>query len=283
MWPKRLLESFFAYPGGMSQPQQIRFIVIALATGIVAGAPLRAIEWNQLESGLRAYPVLRDASGVKIADGNFAQWIENDGLHVQITYTAKDRRMEETAVLRQRPELSQESWRWRESLGGEAVRTFEVDFASGSATAVKTEHGETRRWSEKLDITRGQTFAGFGFTLAVKALRERLMKGETVNLRAVGFTPQPRAVTVAISYAGRDSIRMVDRPITAEHYVIHPKIPAIAKLFIKAPDANIWLTPPPAVFVRFGGALVEPSDPIVRVDGGPGESAAVPKEPAGDK
>jgi hypothetical protein len=283
MSPKRLLESFLHTCSGMKQPQQFRFIAIAIAITGAAATTVRGIEWNQLESGLRAYPVLRDADGRKIADGNFAQWIENDGLHVQITYSAKDRRIEETAILRQRPELSQEKWRWRESVGGEPVRTFEVDFASGSATAVKTEKGEPRRWSEKLDIAQGQTFAGFGFTLAVKALRERLMKGETVNLKAVGFTPQPRVVTVAISYAGRDSIRVVDRPTTAEHYVIHPKIPAIAKLFVKAPDANIWLTPPPAVFVRFGGALVEPSDPIVRIDGGPGESAAVPREPSDTK
>jgi hypothetical protein len=141
------------------------------------------------------------------------------------------------------------------------------------ATAVKTEKGgEPRRWSEKVDITQGQTFAGFGFTLAIKALRERLIKGETVNLKAVGFTPQPRDVTVAISYAGHESIQMGGRPVAAEHYVIHPKIPAIAKWFVKAPDANVWLTPPPAVFVRFQGALVEPSDPIVRIDGAPADS-----------
>jgi hypothetical protein len=255
--------------------------VAAAALVVTAVASAGAIEGNQIESGLRAYPVLRDAAGQKIADGNFAQSVESDGLHVQIAYGGNDRRMEETAVFRQRPELSQTKWRWQESSRGKEIRTFEVDFASGMATAVKTEKGEPRRWSEKLDVTPGQTFAGFGFTLAIKALRERLMKGETVNLKAVGFTPQPREVTVAISYAGRDSIRMVDRSISAEHYVIHPKIPAIAKWFVKAPDANVWLTPPPAVFVRFQGALVEPSDPIVRIDGAPGESAAVPQATSG--
>jgi hypothetical protein len=239
-----------------------------------------AIQGNQIESALRASPVLRDAAGQKIADGNFAQSVENDGLHVQITYTGNDRRIEETAVLRQRPELSQTKWQWRESLRGQEVRTFEIDFGSGMATAFKMDKGEPRRWSEKLDITPGQTFAGFGFTLAIKALRERLVKGETVNLKAVGFTPQPREVTVVITYAGRDSIRMGDRSVAAEHYVIHPKIPAIAKWFVKAPDANVWLTPPPAVFVRFQGALVEPSDPIVRIDG---ESAAAPQGTTGQQ
>ena len=251
----------------------------ALVLGTVVSAG--AIQGNQLEGPLQASPVLRDAAGQKIADGNFAQWVENDGLHVQITYKGNGRTIAETTVLRQRPELSQSKWRWQESSRGVDVRTFEVDFDSGMATAVKTEKGEPRRWSEQLDITRGQTFAGFGFTLAIKALRERLVKGETVNLKAVGFTPQPREVTVAISYAGRESIRTGDRSIAAEHYIIHPKIPALAKWFVKAPDANVWLTPPPAVFVRFQGALVEPSDPIIQIDGAPAESAAVPQGTSG--
>ena len=256
-----------------------------IAAGLVAlaGVSAGAIQGNQIETALRASPVLRDATGQKIADGNFTQSVESDGLHVHIVYTGNDRRIEETAVLRQRPELSQTKWQWRESLRGKEIRTFEIDFGSGMATAVKTEKGEPRRWSEKLDITQGQTFAGFGFTLAIKALRERLMKGETVNLKAVGFTPQPREVTVAISYAGRESIRTGDRPVAAEHYVIHPRVPAIAKWFIKAPDANVWLTPPPAVFVRFEGALVEPSDPIVRIDGAPAESGAVPQGTSGQQ
>jgi len=262
-------------------PLPFRSLVAATALVAAAVASAGAIEGNQIETALRAYPVLRDAAGQKIADGDFAQTVENDLLHVQITYTGNGRRMEETGVFRQRPELAQTKWRWEESARGENVRTFDVDLNSGMATAVKTEKGEPRRWSEKLDIEPGQTFAGFGFSLAIKALRPRLIKGETVSLKAVGFTPQPRTVTVAISYAGSDSIRMVDRSITAEHYVIHPKIPALAKWFVKAPDANIWLTPPPAVFVRFQGALVEPSDPIIRIDGAPGQSEAVPKGTSG--
>ena len=35
---------------------------------------------------------MRDASGTRLADGNFIQWIEHDGLHVQITYVSDDGR-----------------------------------------------------------------------------------------------------------------------------------------------------------------------------------------------
>ena len=134
-----------------------------------------------------------------------------------------------------------------------------------------------RRWSDTLKVPRGDTFAGFGFTMAAKALRGRLLKGETVELKAVGFTPAPKLVTVAMSYGGRDAVRMSGRTIPADHYIVHPKIPAIAKLFVKVPDAHIWLTTPPAGFLRYEGTLAEPSDAVIRIDllpGGPSEAAA---------
>jgi len=133
-----------------------------------------------------------------------------------------------------------------------------------------------KRWSDTVDVSPGTTFAGFGFTMAAKALRERLVKGETIELKAVGFKPEPKVVTVALSWSGRDSVRMSGRTIAADHYVVHPKIPAVAKLFVKVPDAHIWLTTPPAGFLRYEGALAEPSDAMIRIDllpGGPSEAA----------
>jgi hypothetical protein len=107
----------------------------------------------------------------------------------------------------------------------------------------------TRAGSETLDVSQETTFAGFGFSMAAKALRERLIAGET----ACPGAPFP--------------------PITSSST---PKIPAIAKLFVKVPDAHIWLTTPPAGFLRYEGSLAEPSDQIVRIDllpGGPSETA----------
>jgi hypothetical protein len=250
----------------------------ALALALLAWVvPMRAIESKVFETAVRGYPVMRDASGRRIADGNFVQSIEKDRLHVQITYVGDNgRRFEETIVLRQRPELVQDSWQWRELDNGKPVRTFEVNLATGAATATKLEKGEMKRWSDTVDVSPGTTFAGFGFTMAAKALRDRLVKGEVVELKAVGFTPQPKVVTVAVSYGGRETVRMSGRAIPAEHFIVHPKIPAVAKLFVKVPDAHIWLTTPPAGFLRYEGALAEPSDALIRIDllpGGPSEAA----------
>ena len=85
------------------------------------------------------------------------------------------------------------------------------------------------------DVVDGQTFAGFGFSLAIKALRARLVKGETITLKGIGFAPKPQLASVELSYGGRDRIRMAGRTIAADRFIVHPKIPAIAKLFIKVP------------------------------------------------
>ena len=267
-------------------PKQISSVVIALALAFWAAAPTRAIEWTQFETAVRGYPVMRDASGRRMADGTFVQWIEKDGLHVQITYVSDSgRRMEETIVMQQRPELAQTRWAWRELNGRKPIRTFEMNFATGLATASKEEKGEVKHWSDTLEVSKGNTFAGFGFTMAAKALRERLIRGETVELKAIGFTPQPRAVAVAMSYGGRDTVKMSGRAIPADHFIVHPKIPAVAKLFVKVPDAHIWLTTPPAGFLRYEGALAEPGDQLIRIDLLPGEpsEAATPVATSGKK
>ncbi len=231
----------------------------ALMLMLAVALPTSAIEWTSLEWSVRGFPVLRDLGG--------------------------RRRAEEEVVLRQRPQLAQESWSFREWQGGKPTRAFTVDLRTGAASAVKEEKGETKHWSETLDVVEGQTFAGFGFSLAIKALRERMVKGETITLKGIGFAPKPRLAAVELSYGGRDRIRMAGRTIAADRFIVHPKIPAIAKLFIKVPDAQIWMTTPPAGFLRWEGAMAEPDDQIIRVDLLPGgtSEAAVPVATSGTR
>lgn len=119
-------------------------------------------------------------------------------------------------------------------------------------------------------IEPGGTFAGFGFTLALQNLRDRLIKGEALELKAVGFNPKPKVVTVKLTWQGVDRVPMSGRELRGDNFMIRPEIPAIAKIFVKLPDTHIWLTPPPAGFLRWEGPLAEPGDPLVRVDLGSG-------------
>ena len=243
-------------------------LLAAFVLGIFLHTSAFAVKPTSFEGSLHGFPALREPNGKKLADGDFAQWIEAERLHVKLTYQFPgNRRIEETAEFRQRPELIQDKWSWRELREGKPVRRFEVDFGSGQANAEKREDHELKRWSEKVDIEPGRTFAGFGFVLAIKNLRERLIGGEKTELVTVGFTPKPRSVSVEISHAGLEQMRMADRSPKGDRFVIHPKIPRIAQLFITVPDTYIWLVnPPPAGFLRMEGPLLEPSDPIIRVD-----------------
>jgi hypothetical protein len=243
--------------------------VLGVLMGVLVFVPLAlSIELAELEGAAHAYPALLDLNGKKLANGEFMQWTQNDRLHVRITYKfSNGQRVEEKAVLRQKPELIQEEWSWKELKNAKPSREFAVNFLSKTATAQKLENGEVKHWSEEIEVEAGRTFAGFGFTVALENLRKRLVNGEQVELKAVGFAPKPQVVTVQISYGGLDQMRMSERLLKGDRFVIHPEIPLIAKLFVHVPDTQIWLTnPPPAGFLRWEGPIAEPSDPVIRVD-----------------
>jgi hypothetical protein len=209
-------------------------------------------------------------NGKKVADGEFRQWIENDRLHIVIIYKFPGGELyEERSQFRQNPELIQEKWSWKESKHAKVQREFAVDFHTGIATAHITQ--DNKSVSKKIKIEPGRTFAGFGFSLALGNLRKRLLHGEHVQLNAAGFsnfpTLSPQVVTVTISYGGVDRMRMAERSLKGDRFIIHPEIPLIAKFFISVPDTKIWLTnPEPAGFLRWEGPVVLPTDPTVRVD-----------------
>ncbi len=253
----------------MRFPSGLPFLKIILVF-ILLAALLRvaaAVEVTQWAGAAHAYPGLFNAEGKKLGNGEFTQQIEGDLLKVRITYDLRDgREIKEKGSFVQRPEFRQKSWSWEERKDDTLLREFKVDFDAGTASARKEEKGELKEWNEKVEIAPGRTFAGFGFPIALGNLRDRLVKGETIELEAVGFTPKPRVVTVQIAWQGVDRVPMSGRELRGDRFLIRPQIPAIAKVFVKISDTYIWLTPPPAGFLRWEGPLAEPSDEIVRVD-----------------
>jgi len=229
-----------------------------------------AVEVTQPAGAAHGYPGLYDINGKKLANAEFKQWLEGDDLYVVITYRFSNAQFfEEKSRFRQGKDLIQEEWSWKELSHGKPLRAFSVDFGSGIATAHITK--DNKDVSEKVEVKPGRTFAGFGFTIAISNLRKRLVKGEHVELSAVGFSPfptlKPQVVTVTISHGGVQRMKMGGRSLKGDEFIIHPEVPLIAKLFVKVPDTKIWLTnPPPAGFLRWEGPTVLPTDPMIRVD-----------------
>src|SRR5213078_206239 len=217
-----------------------------LAAGMIV-APVYALKVTELAAASHGYPGLCDINGKKLADGEFRQWVENNRLHVVITYKFSASEVyEEHSQFRQDLELIQEKWSWKESKHGRAQREFTVDFLTGIGSArISQDHKDV---SKKIKIEPGRTFAGFGFSLALSNLRKRLLSGEQVQLKAVGFSPfptlGPQVVTVTVSHGGVQRMRMGGRSPKGDQFIIHPEIPLFAKLFINVPDTKIWLTNP---------------------------------------
>lgn len=259
--------------------------VCLLAVRSVAAPPSMGETQATAESEQRGFPEMFNLEGRKLADGKFIQWPQDGELHVTIDYDfGAGRRVEEKTSMRQIPRLVQDEWSWTESENGQTLRHFEVDFKSGKAIAEKRGEKGMKQWSEDIKVEPGRTFAGFAFVLAIKSVREHLVGGEKVELQAVGFTPKPHVIGVEISYGGLDQMMMAGRMVKGDRFIIHPKVPAIAKMFVEAGDTHIWLTQPPAVgFLRWEGPLVESSDPVVRVDLLSGERSGPAKPAALDR
>jgi len=222
----------------------------------------------------QAFTSLTDPAGHPLADGRYAQHVRDGILHVEARYDFPDGRTAvERASLRLLPQIEQLSWDFVErTKEGELVRSYQVDFRTRQAVAERAD--QNKRWRDEVAVEPGKTFAGIGFMTAVKALREQLAPGQSMELQAIAFTPHPRSATVSIVHDGPETVRMAGRSIPADRFTIHPEIPAIARLFIHVPDQHIWLLAggPPS-FLRFEGPLVEPKDPVVMIDLVPGPSA----------
>ena len=234
---------------------------------------LLAIPSNVHEGDAQAFTGVTDAQGLPIADARFAQWVTGGLLHVESRSDFPDgRTIVERATLRLHPQLEQESWDWTEKKAGNVIRMYAVDFKTGKAQATRVDQG--KQWKEDVTIHPGKTFAGAGFLTAVKALRAQLAVGQSIELEAVAMTPKPRTADVKVTRNGPSQVHMAGRTIEGDEYTIHPDIPAIARLFVKAPDQHVWLFDSnPAAFLRFEGPLAEPDDPIIRIDLIPGQSA----------
>src|SRR4051812_378338 len=104
------------------------FGLIVTALTLLLAAQISALQETTFEGTAHGYPVMLDISGRQLAVGDFTQWVTKGGIHVRIAYDFPGgRRVIEDIVFRQRPELKQESWRFRDLDRKHVTRDFTVD------------------------------------------------------------------------------------------------------------------------------------------------------------
>jgi hypothetical protein len=260
----------------------IRVLAGMTALALLLAPPGRAVELRYPQGDLHGFPSMSDESGKLIADGELTQKRKGDRLLVRAVWRFKDGRVAvEEDVLRTRPELWQESFRWVETNGEEMLRHAQVDFRTGKASFSRNEDGEPKTWEEKLDLPRGKAFTGYSAALAASQLRDALSaKDSRRSLTFVGFTPTPRTVEVEIARQPGARVRAAGRELSADLFTLHPKLPFPVSLVANAPDAHLWFSrgSPPAL-LRAEQNLLEKDDPRVRIDIIP-SGAALPQPAA---
>lgn len=244
-------------------------ILLSALSLLAAAPPAFAVELRYPQADLHGFPSMSDDRGRVIADGELTQRRKGDRLLVHAVWRFKDGRVaEEDDVLRTRPELIQESFRWVERRGKEEVRRAEVDFRTGKATLTRAEDGKPKTWEEKLDLPAGKAFTGYSTALAASQLRDELAKSEArLSLTFVAFTPKPRTVELEIGREPGSRIRAAGRQLAADLFTLHPKLPFPLSVVAHPPDSHLWFThgSPPAL-LRAEQNLLEKDDPRVRID-----------------
>lgn len=113
----------------------------------------------------------------------------------------------------------------------------------------------------------GVLFAGFGFSFAIQEHLKALSAGENVDPKAVAFTPKPRVARVKLTCEGVETLTVGGREVRARRFVIRAELPGVVRKIAGLKDYRLWLTESePAGFVRLEGTLLEPRDPMIRID-----------------
>src|ERR1700686_380468 len=265
-----------------SHLRALRTLASLAVLTLLSPAPARGVELRYPQADLHGFPSMSDESGKLIADGELTQKRKGDRLLVRAVWKFKDGRVAvEDDVLRTRPELWQESFRWVERRGKEEVRSAQVDFRTGKATFSRREDGKIKNWEENLELPRGKAFTGYSAALAASQLRGALSTREARrSLTFVAFTPEPRTVELEIAREPGTHVRAAGRELSADLYTLHPKIPFPLSIVANAPDARLWFThtSPPAL-LRAEQNLLEKDDPRIRIDVIP-RGAALPQPAA---
>lgn len=221
----------------MRRTQTLIFVV-----GLVFAAAAAALPLQYPEGDLRGLPEMRDMQGRLLGRGNFAQWVDGSGIHVKVTYDQLngDRIEEMTTLSTQGGDLAQRAWSWQRASGGRVVERYVMDFDAGEGRTLLVRDGKREERRERLPVVKGQTFAGIGFTFALKNIYPRVANGERVTLEGIAFTPRPRKAKVLVSSVGTETVRSGGRSLRADHLVVHPQVPRVAKLFVNVSDSQLW-------------------------------------------
>ena len=244
-------------------------VLAALALSLILAGPVVAlaepVAVRFTEGVGRGFPVLRDAKGEKIAQGDLVQVARGDRVENRLTFRFRDGSFyDETVVFSQRDVFTLLSYRL-----GQRGPTFPESL---EASVDRTTGRYTVRYKGDEDMPEEVIKGKFDMPAdAYNGLLSTLMKnlpaGESATVQIIAFTPKPRLVKMLLMPASQDTVMMSETAVPSTRFLVKPQLGLFASLLVaEIPDIKMWVSGGEApAFLRFEGPLYF-MGPIWRID-----------------
>ena len=236
---------------------------LTLAGPVVALAEPIAVRFTE---GIgRGFPVLRDAKGEKIAQGDLIQVARGDRVENRLTFRFRDGSFyDETVVFSQRDVFTLLSYRLVQR-GPSFPETLD-------ATVDRTTGRYTVRYKGDEDSPEEVVKGTFempadAYNGLLSTLMKNLPAGESATVQIIAFTPKPRLVKMLLMPSSQEPVMMSETAVPSTRFLVKPQLGLFASLLVaEIPDIKMWISGGDApAFLRFEGPLYF-MGPIWRID-----------------
>jgi hypothetical protein len=240
--------------------------LLALLTPLTSPAAADPVAVKYTEGVTRGFPVLRSSAGEKLAQGEMQQIPRGDDvIENRLVFRFNDGSLyDERVVFSQRDVFRLLSYRivqrgpsFPETLDASidrATGAYHVRYRADDESPEEAVQGE---FELPADVYNG----------LLSMLVKNLPQGESKVVQIVAFTPKPRLVTMLLTPAAEDPLKVNDAAVMATRFLIRPQLGLFASLLIAdVPDLKCWIVGGDApAFLRFEGPLYF-MGPIWRID-----------------
>jgi hypothetical protein len=213
----------------------------------------------------RGFPVLRDASGDKIAQGDLVQIARGDRVENRLTFRFRDGSFyDETVVFSQRDVFTLLSYRLVQR-GPSFPESIDANVDRSSGRYTVRYKGDEDSPEEVVKGTFDMPADAYNGLLST--LMKNLPTGESATVQIIAFTPKPRLVKMLLMPATQDTVMMSETAVASTRFLVKPQLGLFASLLVAdIPDIKIWVSGGEApAFLRFEGPLYF-MGPIWRID-----------------
>jgi hypothetical protein len=238
-------------------------LVFTLSGSVAASAEPVGVRFTE---GIgRGFPVLRDAQGDKIAQGDLVQIARGDRVENRLTFRFRDGSFyDETVVYSQRDVFTLLSYR--------IVQRGPSFPESLDATVDRQSGRYTVRYKSDEDSPEEVVMGKFempsdAYNGLLSTLMKNLPTGGSATVQIIAFTPKPRLVKMLLMPASADTVMMSETAVPSTRFLVKPQLGLFASLLVaEIPDIKIWVSGGEApAFLRFEGPLYF-MGPIWRID-----------------